>query len=99
MKDGVFDQIGTAAELITNPATDYVREFTEDIPKAKVLTARDVMQAGGGKGRTVQAGRSVESLIAMMLDDPEPLDVVDETGRSIGAVDRAAVSALLTGLR
>jgi glycine betaine/proline transport system ATP-binding protein len=103
MKDGVFDQVGTAAELITNPATDYVREFTEDIPKAKVLTARDVMRAGGGSGRTVnsravQAGRSVESLISMMLDDPEPLDVVDETGRSIGTVDRAAVSSLLTGI-
>jgi glycine betaine/proline transport system ATP-binding protein len=98
MKDGVFDQIGTAAELITNPATDYVREFTEDIPKAKVLTARDVMRVGAGGGRTVQAGRSVESLIPMMLDDPAPLDVVDETGTSIGAVDRAVVSALLTEL-
>ena len=98
MKDGLFDQIGTAAELITNPATAYVREFTEDIPKAKVLTARDVMRAGGGAGRTVRAGRSVESLIPMMLDDPEPLDVVDDAGRSIGTVDRAVVSALLTGV-
>ena len=98
MKDGLFDQIGTAAELITNPATAYVREFTEDIPKVKVLTARDVMREGGGIGRTVQAGRSVESLIPMMLDDPEPLDVLDETGRSIGTVDRAVVSALLAGL-
>ena len=98
MKDGVFDQIGTAAELITNPATDYVREFTEDIPKAKVLTARDVMRAGAGSGRTVRAGQSVESLIPMMLDDPAPIDVVDEAGVSIGAVDRAVVSALLTEL-
>jgi glycine betaine/proline transport system ATP-binding protein len=96
MKDGVFDQIGTAAELITNPASDYVREFTEDIPKAKVLTARDVMRSGGGSGRTVQAGRSVESLIPMMLDDPAPLDVVDSAGRSIGTIDRAVVSALMT---
>ena len=36
MRDGAFDQVGTAAELITNPATDYVREFTKDIPKTKV---------------------------------------------------------------
>jgi glycine betaine/proline transport system ATP-binding protein len=98
MKDGVFDQIGTAAELITSPATDYVREFTEDIPKAKVLTARDVMRAGGGTGRQVQASRSVESLIPMMLDDPAPLDVVDESGASIGTVDRAVVSGLLAEL-
>ena len=97
MKDGMFDQIGTAAELITQPATDYVREFTEDIPKAKVLTAADVMHAGGDGGRTVQADRSVESLIPMMLDDPSPLTVLDHAGTVIGAVDRTAVMTLLGG--
>ena len=33
-------------ELITHPATDYVREFTKEIPKAKVLTAAAVMKPG-----------------------------------------------------
>ena len=96
MKDGVFDQIGTAAQLITNPATDYVREFTHDIPKAKVLTAKDVMVSGTGGSRRVRAADLVEMLIPRLLDDPEPLDVVDAAGVSIGAVDRATVSALLT---
>ena len=40
MKDGVFDQVGTPEEIVAAPATDYVREFTTDVPKAKVLTAR-----------------------------------------------------------
>ncbi len=97
MKDGVFDQIGTAAELITNPATDYVREFTQDIPKTKVLTAADVMGSGNGGGRTVGADQSVESLIPMMLDDPAPLTVVDATGMSLGVIDRSAVLAVLDG--
>jgi glycine betaine/proline transport system ATP-binding protein len=97
MKDGVFDQVGTAAELITKPATDYVREFTEDIPKAKVLTAADVMATGGGTGRSVVADRTVESLIPMLLDDPTPLTVVDHDGRSVGSIDRAAVVMLLGG--
>ena len=48
MKDGAFDQVGTAFELITNPATDYVEEFTKEIPKAKVLTAGAVMKPGYG---------------------------------------------------
>ena len=99
MKDGVFDQIGTAAELITKPATDYVREFTEDVPKAKVLTALDVMHAGTGNGRTVRSDRSVESLIPMMLDDPAPLTVIDDAGTSIGVVDRTAVMTLLETTR
>jgi glycine betaine/proline transport system ATP-binding protein len=96
MKDGVFDQIGTAAELITKPATDYVREFVTDIPKAKVLTAFDVMTAGtGGGSRRVQVDDLVETLIPKLLDDDEALTVADVSGATVGVVDRAAVSGML----
>ncbi len=97
MKDGVFDQVGTAAELISNPATDYVREFTNDIPKVKVLTARDVMEVTttGSGWREVRETDTVESFVPFLLDDIRPLTVVDDTGRPIGLVDRAAVSRLL----
>ena len=43
MKDGAIIQIGTPEELVTDPATDYVAEFTREIPRAKVLSARSVM--------------------------------------------------------
>ena len=46
MKDGAVDQFGTAEEIITNPATDYVREFTKEISREKLLTVRSVMQPG-----------------------------------------------------
>ena len=97
MKDGALDQIGTAAELITNPATDYVREFTTDIPKAKVLTARDVMHAADGESprSTVQVTATVESLLPDLLTDSRPLEVVDESGMSLGVVDRHAVAKVL----
>jgi glycine betaine/proline transport system ATP-binding protein len=97
MKDGALDQIGTAAELITNPATDYVREFTTDIPKAKVLTARDVMHAADGESprSTVQVTATVESLLPDLLTDSRPLEVVDESGMSLGVVDRDAVAKVL----
>ena len=45
MKDGEFSQIGTAEELISAPADDYVREFTEEVPRYKVLSAGTVMTA------------------------------------------------------
>ncbi len=97
MKDGVFDQIGTAAELITEPATDYVREFVRDIPKAKVLKASDVMRPGGGHGsRRVHEDDLVETLIPRLLDDNEPITVVDRSGTAVGVVDRTSVSALLS---
>ena len=97
MKDGAFDQIGTAAELITDPATDYVREFTKDIPKAKVLVAGDVMHNAvpGERRGTVDRHESVESLLPALLVDPRPLAVVDGSGAELGVVDRAAVVEVL----
>lgn len=95
MKDGGFDQVGTAVELITTPATDYVREFTKDIPKAKVLTAGDVMTPGTSTGRKVPASAKIETILPGLLDDPSPLTVVDNEQRAIGIVDRAAVARVL----
>jgi glycine betaine/proline transport system ATP-binding protein len=95
MKDGKLDQIGNAAELITDPATDYVKEFTKDIPKAKVLTAGDVMHAADGElpRGAVNANATVESLLPDLLTDPRPLEVVDVV--EVGIVDRAAVARVL----
>ena len=97
MKDGQLDQIGTAAELITNPATDYVREFTTDIPKAKVLTAGDVMHPADGQSPrgVVEMSATVESLLPGLLTDPRPLEVIDGEGKSLGVVDRDAVARVL----
>ena len=43
MKDGEFVQIGTPEEVVLAPADDYVRDFTRDVPRSKVLTARSIM--------------------------------------------------------
>ncbi|NMA01847.1 MAG: glycine betaine/L-proline ABC transporter ATP-binding protein [Clostridia bacterium] len=44
MKDGIVVQEGTPEEILTNPATDYVEKFVEDVNMSKVLTAQGVMK-------------------------------------------------------
>jgi ABC-type proline/glycine betaine transport system ATPase subunit len=44
MQDGRIVQIGTPEELVLRPATGYVAEFTKEIPRAKVLSARSIMR-------------------------------------------------------
>lgn len=43
MKDGEFVQIGTPEEIVANPVDDYVRDFSEDVPRHKVLTVNTIM--------------------------------------------------------
>lgn len=97
MKDGAFDQVGTAAQLITNPETDYVKEFTKDIPKTKVLTAASVLGAGDGSEAThrVHMEDTIETVLPALLHDMAPIGVDDADGTSVGVVDRAAVAHVL----
>lgn len=96
MKDGEISQIGTPEEIVANPADDYVREFTEDVPRYKVLSAGKVMRATEGK--TVPAGvepalssAKIDSLIERVADSDDPLPVVNEAGVMIGEIDRSII--------
>ena len=97
MKDGSFDQVGTPEEIITQPATDYVREFTNDIPRAKVLSVRSVAVAGNpvSGGRTVPASARIETVIPILLERDEAISIIDESGKAIGIVNRYSVASML----
>ena len=95
MKDGKIEQIGTPEDLIVNPMTDYVREFTQDVSRAKVLSAQSIMQPADPEG-TQYAAEILPSLkiidMAPMFDDRDlPLAVIGEDGTRIGQVTRQAV--------
>ncbi|HKM04934.1 MAG TPA: glycine betaine/L-proline ABC transporter ATP-binding protein [Lachnospiraceae bacterium] len=44
MKEGVIVQIGTPEEILEHPENNYVKAFTKDVNRAKVLTASNVMR-------------------------------------------------------
>lgn len=99
MKDGSFDQVGTAAEIVTSPATDYVREFTLDVPRAKVVSVGSIAKPGEPGRRRVEHDRPIEVVVPMLLDDPEPIEVIDASGESLGVVDRHAIAEILRAER
>ncbi|MGV9884877.1 quaternary amine ABC transporter ATP-binding protein [Streptomyces sp. NPDC003006] len=43
MRDGRIVQIGTAEDILVTPANDYVASFTQDVDRARVLTAGAIM--------------------------------------------------------
>ncbi|SDG85423.1 quaternary amine ABC transporter ATP-binding protein [Pelagibacterium luteolum] len=66
MKDGRFVQVGTAQEIVSNPADDYVAAFVADIDRGRVFTADDVSHAPEtmklGTDTAEDAMRSMEDL-------------------------------------
>ena len=89
MKDGLVIQVGTPEQILAAPATDYVAAFTRDAPKAKVLSARSIMQpydpARPVAGR-VKANTKIGALAMGAFDPERCLCVEDEAGNPIGLV-------------
>ena len=89
MKDGEVVQIGTPAEVVLRPADDYVVEFTQDVPRVKVITAGDIA-TGPGDGPTpsvsVSADTTLEKLMPRFSESMAAIAVTGEGGDLIGHV-------------
>lgn len=97
MKDGEFVQAGTPEDVVSSPVDDYVRDFTEDVPRYKVLTAGRVMQEGAV---TVSASDSVAVALTRMRAGRHSAALVLGEGREyLGTIDLAAAQAAEAGAR
>ncbi|QGX98914.1 ATP-binding cassette domain-containing protein [Roseovarius faecimaris] len=97
MRDGLVVQQGTPTELITNPADDYVAEFTEDVPMVRVLKARDVLDpdqspAPGMAEQDCEA--CVDDILPLLSSHKEGV-VAMRDGAPLGVVTAASVIAAL----
>jgi glycine betaine/proline transport system ATP-binding protein len=100
MQDGEIIQVGSPEDLVTRPATDYVREFTRDVQRAKVISARALMvpaATGFDYAGRVPANARVAAFAAQIVAMDRPLAVVDGDDRIIGEVRRDSVIDLLAG--
>ena len=99
MKDGEIVQIGTPEEIVAAPVDDYVREFTEDVPRYKVLSVGKVMRPAS-KGLSaeggVRSGAKIESAINQVADTDSPVAVIDEVGEIVGEIDREIIMRAMT---
>jgi glycine betaine/proline transport system ATP-binding protein len=101
MKDGEVSQVGTPEEIVANPKDQYVKDFCEDVPKYKVLSASKVMREEccddtkkmfKDGSNNIAHNSKIETLIDKLVDTDQKFPVVNsETGELIGEIDRAIV--------
>ena len=102
MKDGIIEQLDTPDNIVLNPATEYVKKFTEDVPREKVLKIESIMdnydQSLAGSN-TVSKDAIIETVAESILDSKENLTVIDseKNDKPVGILQPSKVIKVLFG--
>ena len=82
MKDGVIEQLDTPANIVLKPATEYVRKFTKEVPREKVLKIESVMDpithTSDFGPLKVSKNAIIETVAEAILTEQGNVAVVDE---------------------
>ena len=104
MKDGIIEQLDTPANIVLNPATEYVRKFTEEVPREKVLKIESVMDPIVDSSEElsdlkVSKDAMIETVAEVVLSEQKPVAVVDANNEVVGTVHSSKVIHVLFGSR
>ncbi|HIG13098.1 MAG TPA: ATP-binding cassette domain-containing protein [Gammaproteobacteria bacterium] len=101
MKEGVIEQLDTPANIVLSPATEYVRKFTEDVPREKVLKIESVMDPIDSSEELsdlkVSKDALIETVAEAVLSEQKPVAVTDANNNVVGAVHPSKVIHVLFG--
>jgi glycine betaine/proline transport system ATP-binding protein len=98
MKDGAVEQCDTPDQIVLHPATEYVRKFTEDIDKARVVHAGVLAdKTATGQGDPVEASATVHQMARMLVNDNREMIPVAKDGSIVGALSRKSALDILLG--
>jgi glycine betaine/proline transport system ATP-binding protein len=103
MKDGIIEQLDTPANIVLNPATEYVRKFTEEVPREKVLKIKSVMDPFDPKedlsDHKASQDAIIETVAESILNARRPVGVIDDAGEIVGSLHSSKVASILFGNR
>ena len=90
MKDGIIEQLDTPANIVLSPATEYVKKFTEEVPREKVLKIEAVMKpVSDNKNLSdlkVSKDAIIETVAEKILSQEKSVAVIDANKKVIGIV-------------
>ena len=101
MKDGIIEQLDTPTNIVLNPATEYVRKFTEEVPREKVLKIESVMDPVN-KSETlsdlkISKDVIIETVAEKILSQEKPVAVIDSNNKVVGTLYPSKVIHVLFG--
>ena len=95
MKDGIIEQLDTPANIVLSPATEYVKKFTEEVPREKVLKIETVMEPiSDNKNLSdlkVSKDAIIETVAEKILSQEKSVTVIDSNKKVVGIVKPSKV--------
>ena len=103
MKDGIIEQLDTPAKIVLNPATEYVKKFTEEVPREKVLKIEAVMDPVDDvkdlSDLKVSKNEIIENVAEKILTQEKSVAVTDENNKIVGTVHPSKIIHTVFGGR
>jgi len=103
MKDGIIEQLDTPANIVLSPATGYVKKFTQEVPREKVLKIEGVMEPMGDNKNLsdlkVSKDAIIETVAEKILSQEKPVTVIDSNKKVVGIVKPSKVIHTVFGGR
>ena len=103
MKEGVIEQLDTPANIVLNTATEYMRKFTDEVPREKVFRFESVMDPIDSSEELsdlqVSKDAIIETVAEEVLSQQKPVAVTYVDNNVVGAVHSFKVIHVLFGSR
>jgi glycine betaine/proline transport system ATP-binding protein len=95
MKDGLIEQLDTPANIVLNPKTEYVRKFTEEVPREKVLKIEAIMDKPVNEKDkniiSVSKDAIIETVAEKILSQENSVNVLDSNNNIVGSVQPSKI--------
>jgi len=103
MKDGIIEQLDTPANIVLNPATAYVKKFTQEVPREKVIKIESVMELMSDNKNLsdlkVFKDAIIETVAEKILSQEKSVAVMDSNKKVVGIVKPSKVIHTVFGGR
>ena len=103
MKDGIIEQLDTSDNIVLNPATEYVRKFTQEVPREKVLKIEAVMDPISDDQNLsdliVSQDAIIEEVAEQIFSQEKPVKVIDSNKKTVGIVKPSKIIHTVFGAR
>ena len=96
MNEGRIVQIGSPEDLIMKPADDYVKEFTEDLPRERLLSVKSIMNDKKDitNTTTVYEDEKIFKVLEKVMSKGS-VSVLSKSNEVIGSLDKETISKFI----